>query len=55
MRFLAPTLSIVEHAHSAFSPVVNFVSPEDWVTLGFDPDPCHRIVENLVFFKQTKT
>jgi len=47
---LQNTLSIVEHAHSAFSPVVNFVPPENWVTLGLDPDPCHRVVENLVFF-----
>ena len=33
----------------------DLVPPKDWITLGFDPNPSHDVVENLVFFQQTKT
>ena len=46
---------MVEHTHPSLPTVVNLVSPEDWVTLSLDPDSCHRVVENLIFFQQTKT
>lgn len=49
------TFSTVENAHSSLATVMYLVPPKDWVTLGFDPNPSHGVVENLVFFQQTKT
>ena len=47
--------SMIEHTHSSLPTDVNLVSPEDWVTLSLDPDPCHCVVKNLIFFYKTKT
>ena len=53
IRF-ALTFSTVEHADTAFTAVMDLVPSEDWVTLCLDPNTRHRIIKNLVLFKQTK-
>ena len=53
MRF-ALTFSTVEHADTAFTAVMDLVPSKDWVTLRLDPNTRHRIIKNLVLFKQTK-
>ena len=41
------TFSTVENAHSSLATVMNLVPSKDWVTLGFDPNSSHGVVENL--------
>ena len=50
----ALTFSTVEHADTAFTAVMDLVPSKDWVTLRLDPNTRHRIIKNLVLFKQTK-
>lgn len=49
------TFSSIEDADTPISTIIYFVPPECWITIRFDPNSCHGIVEDFILFQDTQS